>query len=184
MRWRGTLILALALLAAAFFLYREIAAEGPALSWQSVVEGPRATAPGDQITHLLSFDPTTVTAIRLQRGDQAWQTERRDGGWSGNPRAGDVDDFLADLLGLAEIMPIDVKPDELADHGLAPPVGVVELERGGQPPLRLLLGRTNPPATGVYAQLGPGGRVVLTGAVALWELDKMARVLSPTAAAP
>ncbi len=183
MGWRGTLVLALALLGAGFFLYRELVADKGELSWQSVV-GPRAAPPGEQITHLLSFDPATVTAIRLQRGGQEWRVERRDGGWSGVARQSDIDDFLTNLIGLAEIIPLEVAPDQLADHGLDPPEGVVELQRAGAAPVVLFLGRRNPPSTGVYAQLGRDGRIVLTGALALWEFDKAIRALSPTAAAP
>jgi hypothetical protein len=180
--WRGTLILAVAVLAAGVALYRELAAENPEISWQSVMQGTREAPPGEQIVRLLSFDPATVTAVRLQRGDQEWRAARSDGSWSGVERASDVDDFLTNLLGLAEIMPLEVSADELDDHGLDPPEGVVELERGGQPPVVLLLGRRNPPATGVYAQVGPGGRIVLTGALALWDFEKAIRALSPTAA--
>ena len=182
MGWRGTLILAIALLASAIWLYREVAAEHGELSWESVLRGPHDLPPAEQITHLLSFDPATVTAVRLQRGGQTWRVERSDGGWSGVARPSDVDDFVTNLLSFAEIMPLDVPPDQLADHGLDPPEAVIEVERGAQPPIVLHLGRRNPPATGVYAQVGPGGRVVLTGALSLWEFDKAVRALSPTAA--
>ena len=184
MGWRGTLALTFALCAAGFALYRDIAADKRELSWQSVIEGQSAAPPGEQITHLLSFDPATVTAITLRRGDREWHTERRAGGWSGVAQPGAIDDFLANLLDLAEIMPIDVPAEELGAQGLAPPEGIIELQRRDRPPLILYLGRHNPPATAVYAQLGAGGRVVLTGALALWELDKAVRALSPTAAAP
>lgn len=181
MGWRGTLVLVIALLGAAVWLFCDVAAEHGDLSWESVLRGPRDLPPAEQITHLLSFDPATVTAVRLQRGGETWRVERRDGTWSGVARPSDVDDFVTSLLGLAEIMPLDVAPDRLADHGLDPPEAMVELERGGQSPVVLLLGRHNPPATGVYAQVGPGGRIVLTGALALWEFDKAVRTLSPTA---
>jgi hypothetical protein len=181
--WRGTVVLSLALLAALLALYRELIAESSDMSWQSVIEGTRDAPPGEQITHLLSFDPATVTAVRLQRGPQEWRAERRADGWRGAERASDMDDFLDNLLGLAEIMPLDVSADQLADHGLDPPAAVVEVERVDRPPVVLLLGRRNPPATGVYAQVGANGRVVLTGALALWDFDKAARSLSPTAAA-
>jgi hypothetical protein len=180
--WRGTAVLAIALLAAAFVLYRELVAEGPEVSWTSVIQPPRDAPPGEQIVRLLSFDPARVTALRLQRGGQEWRSRRSDGGWSGAERRGDIDDFLASLLGLAEIMPLDVSDEELPHHGLDPPEAVVELERADQPPVVLFLGRRNPPGTGVYAQLGPRGRVVLTGALALWDFDKAIRALSPTAA--
>lgn len=183
MGWRGTLLLALALLTAGLLLYREFAAERRDLTWEAVIEGPRTLPPGEQITHLLSFDPATVTAIRLQRDGREWRVERSDEGWRGVEHPGEVDDFLADLLALGEIMPLDVPPERLGEHGLDPPEGVVELQRRGAAPVILLLGRRNPPSTGVYAQLGPGGRVVLTGALALWEFDKAVRALSPTAGA-
>jgi hypothetical protein len=180
--WRGTLILAGAVLAAAVALYMELAAENREVSWQSVIEGSREAPPGEQIVRLLSFDPATVTAVRLRRGNQEWRAARVDGGWSGVERPGEMDDFVANLLALAVIMPLDVTADELADHGLNPPEGVVEVDRGSQPPVVLLLGARNPPATGVYAQVGPGGRVVLTGALAMWDFDKAIRALSPSAA--
>jgi len=183
MGWRGTLVLALAVLAAGLYLYRDLMAVNTELSWESVIGGPDAAPPGEQITHLLSFDPKTVTAIRLQRSAQEWRSERTSNGWSGVERPRDIDDFLTNLLGLAVVMPLDVAPDELAAHGLDPPEGVIELERANQPPVVLLLGRHNPPSTGVYAEVGEGGDVVLTGALARWEFDKAVRALSSTAAA-
>jgi hypothetical protein len=182
--WRGTLVLALLVLAASGALYLELATEHSELSWRSVIQGVREPPPGDQITRLLSFDPTSVTAMRLERSGQVWRTQRGDGGWTGTARPADVDDFLNNLLGLAEILPLDVSAEELADHGLDPPEAVVELEREGAPPVVLLLGRRNPPATGVYARVGAQGRVVLTGALALWDFEKAVRAISPTAAAP
>jgi len=180
--WRGTLGLAALLVAAAGWLVVELAADRAPLSFESVL-GIAQEAPGERITRLLSFDPKDVTAIRLRRGDGEWHTERRGDQWSGADRAATVDDFLTSLLELAEVMPLDVPADELAAHGLNPPEAVVELTRANQPPVVLFLGRHNPAATGVYAKLGPDGRVVLTGALAMWELDKAIRALSPTAAA-
>jgi hypothetical protein len=180
--WRGTIILAVAVLAAAVALYRELVAENADFSLQSVIVGRRGAPPSEQLVHLFSFDPATVKEVRLRRGDQQWRAQRSEGGWTGVERSTDIDDFLTSMLELAEVMPLEVAPDELNDHGLAPPQGVVELEREGQPPVVLLLGRRNPPATGVYAQIGPGGRVVLTGALAMWDFEKVIRAVSPTAA--
>ena len=178
MGWRGTLALVLALLVASAWLYRELVGEGADLSWQSVVGGA-GTPPSEQVVHLLSFAPGEVVAVRLQRDGREWRTERRADGWSGVTQPHAIDDFLGELLELAEIMPLDVSPAELGDHGLAPPEGIIELQRRNQPPIVLLLGSHNPPATGTYAQLGLGGRVVLTGALATWEFDKAIRALSP-----
>jgi hypothetical protein len=181
MSWRGTVVLALAVLAAGLYLYRDLVAANADLSWESII-GPREAPPGELVTHLLSFDPASVTAVHLRRGERDWRVERRGNSWSGVERPSDVDDFLTNMLELAEVMPLDVTSDELAAHGLDPPEAMVELERDGQPPIVLALGRNNPPSTGVYAQLG-SGRVVLTGALARWEFEKMARALSPTAGA-
>jgi hypothetical protein len=179
--WRGTLILAAALLVAGVVLYVELIADSSDFSLQSVVRGPRDAPPADQVTRLLSFDPQTVTAVRLRRGEAEWRAVRDDGSWSGTGSPGDIDDFLDNLLQLAEIIALEVPQAELADHGLNPPAASVELERRGAPPVILLLGGRNPPSTGVYAQVGPGGRVVLTGALALWDFDKAVRAFSPTA---
>jgi hypothetical protein len=180
MGWRGTLILALTVIGAGLYLYHDLVAANADLSWESIVGGPREAPPGESITHLLSFDPRTVRAVHLRRGEQEWRTERRAAGWSDVERASEVDDFLANLLEFAEVMPLDVTSDELAAHGLDPPEASIELERDGLPPVVLFLGRNNPPSTGVYAQLG-SGRVVLTGALARWEFDKMTRALSQRA---
>lgn len=184
MGWRGTLLLLAVLVAAAAWLGLELAAERSPLSLETVLGGDQEAPPGERITHLLSFDPKDVTGLRLRRGERSWQSERRDGQWTGTDRPGAVDDFVSSLLELAEVMPLEVRADELAAHGLDPPEATVELTRAGQPPVVLYLGRPNPPATGVYAKLGPDGRVVVTGALALWELDKAVRALSPTAVAP
>ena len=184
MGWRGTLVLALALSVAGYVLYREVAADKRELSWESVIEGRTDLPPGERVTRLLSFDPATVTAITLRRGDHTWHTVRRAGGWDGVADPHSIDDFLTNLLELAEIMPIDAPSDERAAQGLAPPEATIELERGAAPPLVLYLGRHNPPATAVYAQVGADGHVVLTGALALWELDKAIRVFSPSVAGP
>jgi hypothetical protein len=84
------------------------------------------------------------------------------------------------MLELAEVMPLEVAPDELNDHGLAPHKGWSS-SSARDTPVVLLLGRRNPPATGVYAQIGPGGRVVLTSALAMWDFEGDPAV-SPTAA--
>ena len=182
MGWRGTLALAVALLAAGLYLYRDLVAANTDLSWETVIGGPRAAPPGEQITHLLSFDPATVTAVHLRHAGRDLRSQRVGRVWSGVERSADIDDFLANLLGLAVVMPLDVAPDELAAHGLDPPEAVIELQRVNQPPVVLLLGRHNPPSTGVYAQVGEDGPVILTGALASWELEKALRALSPTAA--
>jgi hypothetical protein len=78
-------------------------------------------------------------------------------------------------------MPIEIGPDTLREHGLEPPQGAVELTRANQPPILLLIGARNPPATGVYVRVGADGPVVLTGALLLWDLEKVERAFGPPA---
>jgi hypothetical protein len=177
--WRATLILLLVVLGAALLLYLDVNAGRRERSWGAIFEEPREVPPGEQVKRLLAFDPATVTAVTVRRGDQQWRAERSGAGWSGAGRATDMDDFLHDLAELAEIMPIEVGADTLRDHGLDPPQGSVELRRAGEPPLLLLIGLRNPPATGVYVRLGADGPVVLTGALLLWDLEKLERALGP-----
>ena len=179
MRGRGTLLLVVALLAAAAWLYRDVTGGHPEASWRTIFAAPAPPLPAADLKRLLAFDPAEVTAITLRRGDRTLRSERTADGWSGVQRPGDIDDFLVGLTELAEIIPIDVGEDALAAHGLAPPAGSIELTRHAAPPLVLLIGARNPPATGVYAQLGPGGPVVLTGALLLWNVDKAERAMAP-----
>jgi hypothetical protein len=144
---------------------------------------PRGTPPAEGVQKLLSFAPKEVRAIRLRRGSSILQTTRTDGGWTGTTRPDLLDDFLHDLLDLGVIMRFDVAPSGLTSHGLAPPRGEIELIRGDGPPIDLRLGDSNPPATGLYVQVGRGGRVVLTGALIQWEFEKAVNALTEDAAA-
>jgi hypothetical protein len=175
--WRGTLLLLAGAAGAAFLLYRDVNAGRRDPSWRAIFEEPRETPPADLITHLLAFDPAHVTAISVRRGTQQLRVERTPDGWSGAGRASDMDDFLHDLGELAVILPIDMGPDTLRDHGLDPPQAAIELTRAGAPPLVLLVGARNPPATGVYVRVGTDGPVALTGALLLWDLEKFERAL-------
>lgn len=179
MGWRGTLALLVAVAGAAFLLYRDVNADRSERSWRAIFEEPRDTPPADQVTHLLAFDPAAVTAVAVRRGDQRWRAERAADGWSGAGRDTDIDGFLHDLGELAVILPIEVGPDTLRDHGLEPPQASVELTRAGAPPIVLQIGARNPPATGVYVRLGDQGPVVLTGALLLWDLEKVERAFGP-----
>lgn len=176
MGWRGTLVLLTALVTAGLYAYSDVISKQSGLSWRSLLQPLRPAPPGEQVTHLLSFVPEQVTAIRLQRGDADVRFERRGGTWAGVARPQVLDDMLRNLLELAEVMPLQVGPDQLADYGLAPPEARIDLQRSNQPPIVVLVGSHNPPATGVYVQLGEGGPVKLTGALILWELDKAFRL--------
>lgn len=176
MGWRGTVVLLLALIAAAFWLYRDVNAGRTDGSWQAIFAEPEPSPPGSEYRRLLSFDPAEVSAVTLRRDQRTLRSERTAEGWTAAGAA--IDEFLRSLTQLAEIMPIEVGPDELAAHGLAPPAAVIELTRRDAPPVVLLVGGRNPSATAVYAQVGSGGPVSLTGALLAWDLDKVERALA------
>ncbi|MBX3026654.1 hypothetical protein KF840_17250 [bacterium] len=179
MGWRGTVALLVVVVAAAAYLYHDVNAGRTDGSWSAIFEEPQEPPPADLVKRLLAFDAAGITAITVRRGTQEWRAERTADGWSGAGRATDMNDFLHDLAALAEIMPIEVAPDTLRDHGLDPPQASIELTRSGAPPLVLLVGARNPPATGVYVRVGADGPVVLTGALLLWDLEKIERALAP-----
>jgi hypothetical protein len=173
--WRGTLLLGVAVVGVAYLLYRDVNAGRSERSWRAIFEEPRETPPADQVTHLLGFDPASITAVSVRRGTRQWRAERVGDGWSGAGRATDMNDFLHDLGELAVILPIAVGPDTLRDHGLEPPQASIELTRSSAPPIVILVGARNPSATGVYVRVGSDGPVVLTGALLLWNLEKIER---------
>ncbi len=178
MSWRVTVVLAVVFLAASLYAYFDVISDQPDASWQTLFREPRPTPPAQQVTRLLSFEPSEITTIHLQRGPVSVQVHRDGGSWTGASRGQALDDLLQHLLELAEIMPLDVPQDSLASHGLDPPEGTIELIRKDEPPVVILIGQRNPPATGVYVQVGRGGPVALTGALILWEFEKAIRAIT------
>jgi hypothetical protein len=172
MGWRTTAVLVAAVLIAGVIAWFDLHNEVSSGDWLGATEVP---APGEGITRLLRLDPREVTAIRLQRGDVNVRVEHADGRWQGVARPEALVDFVHNVSQLAEIIRLDIEPAQRGEYGLEPPAAVIELERGEQPPILLLLGNHNPSSTGAYAQVGRDGPIVLTGAIALWELDKAIR---------
>ncbi len=175
MSWRPTFLLAAAACALVYIAYRDVVREDPSAGWQTIFEEPQPTPPYSAIERLLDFAPKSVVALRVERRQQVVETRRTAYGWSGigNPSA--VNEFLDAVAELAVIIPIrsDGGDADLANYGLATPQGQVVLDLEQGEPLRLTLGRHNPSATGIYALTNRPERLVLTGAVALWDLDKL-----------
>jgi uncharacterized protein DUF4340 len=168
---RGTLVLALLVLIAGAYAYHDIASQ-PELSWDTVLGEGRPTPLGQGGDPLVPFAPRDVEGVKLSRDGVELAAHRTQNGWSGVAQGKTIDDFLDGIATLSRIMTIDIPADQLADHGLAPPRAVIDLEPKSGPPLAIRIGDRNPPATAVYVQLGGEERVVLTGALILWELEK------------
>lgn len=179
MGWRGTLVLAALLLVAGAYAYFDAFSGQRDVSLRALMGTLRPTPPGQDAPSLLDYEPDEIAVIRVRRGDLDLRVERRGGKWMDASRPHALNDFLANLRSLAEIMTVDVTEQDLSDYGLDPPEAIVDLERAGGDNIALRIGSHNPPATGVYVQMGSGTPVILTGALVLWELEKAIDAASP-----
>jgi hypothetical protein len=176
MSWRLTFALAAATLLAVIVAYRDVLSENPDATWSWLLSEPLPTPPGADIEHLLDFAPAEVTALRIDHDGKSLAAQRDDSGWSGFTTAKKITDYLTSLQELAVIRRLDDgAPADLAQYGLAPPRTTVELQRSDGPPIRLHLGDANPTGTGAYCRRGDSGPVIVTGALARWDLDKLLR---------
>ena len=179
MGWRGTLALAAILLLVGVYAYFDAISGETDVSLQALLSELRPTPQGQDAPKLLHFEPEEIEAIHVQRGDLDLRVQRRDGKWLQASRPDALDDFLVNLGSLAQIMTVDVAKQDLRDHGLDPPEALIELQRADGETISVRIGSHNPPATGVYVQVGPGDQVTLTGALILWELEKAIDAASP-----
>lgn len=181
MRTRTTIILAVALILASVFAWIDTPSTPSPFSGDGIGGASRPDQPpGEGIIRLLSFSTDSVTRITLQRGALNTTLTRSEGRWSGIADSGTVDEFLRSMQELAQIIVVGSEEGGPSDYGLAPPVARVTLERSADDAIDLRIGNANPTSTGLYAQVGAHGPVVLTGALALWDLDKVVRVIAST----
>jgi hypothetical protein len=184
MKWRNTILLALVAIVAVALAYRDVTSEDPAAGWNAIFEEPPPTRHVDNIERLVDFDPKSVTAITVEGSGRTARTTRKAYGWSHttSPRA--ITDLLESLADLAIILHIDEAPsdEDLDGYGLVVPRAAVRLERSGAPAISITLGSHNPSTTGIYARASQRPGVVLTGAVAMWEIEMALNALnaSPT----
>jgi Domain of unknown function (DUF4340) len=171
MGWRGTIALAVALVVAAVYAYVDLGSPGE-LSMEALLAPSHPTPPGEGRRPLLDFKPADIVAVDIRQGDADVALRRSGNSWAGIARPDVIDDFLINLLDLSRILVLDVRPPDLADHGLDPPSGTITLQQRGGPPLSIKIGGHNPPATGVYVQVDAEPEVILTGALILWEVEK------------
>jgi hypothetical protein len=175
MGWRGTIALAAVFVLAALFAYNDLVSSTGKLDVHSILAPPVPTPPARGFHSLLIFDPGEIVGITIRRGNEETHLRRDGATWSGVTPPDAADDFLENVRDLSEILVLDVPAAELADHGLDPPRIQVTLERRAAPPLSLRVGNHNPPATGVYVQTSEKKQVILTGALLLWEVEKLVK---------
>lgn len=180
MRARTTVLLALALMVASIVAWLDTPT-GPATQFDPLAEVGESGRPGpDDIVRLMHFSSADVTRVTLQRGALNTTLTRTAHGWDGISEPAAVEDFLRSMQELAQIIVVGADEGGPKDYGLDPPVARVTMERAGDSPIDLRIGSANPSSTGIYAQVGPDGPVVLTGALVLWDFDKLARIIQST----
>ena len=173
---RGTLVLALLVVLGVAYLWVE--GPPPTSPQPDPLFGSAAgVEPTHPITRLLEFSPEEITQITLARAGKQLSAQRTGQSWTETTPPGAIADFLHNLTGLGELMRLDASPDDLLHYGLDPPQAEVELARQSGPPLVLLIGDRNPPATCAYVRIGRTGPVVLAGALVVWEFDKAFKAL-------
>jgi len=178
MSWRVTLALAAAMLVAVVVAYRDVVTENPDATWTWLLSEARPTPPSADIERLLDFSPADVTALSIKRGSETLTAQRTSSGWTGFAAAKQITDYLNSLRDLAVIRRLDDSaPTDLEQYGLAPPRTTIELLRDDThaPAIRLYIGDANPTGTGAYCRVGDSGPVIVTGALARWDLDKLLR---------
>ncbi len=180
MSWRGTSLLALALAVVVLVAYRDVVSEDPNAGWDAVLVEPQPTIAADDIERLLDLEQETVVAVSLAYKGATVRSRRTAYGWTNTAKPRAINDFLDSVSELAIILTVNGNPatDDLAGYGLVEPMATITLERDRLPPVSVTLGNRNPSATAIYAQTNQRKGVLLTGAVALWDLQKAVSTLS------
>ncbi len=169
MSWRGTLILAVVVAILAFVVLRDTTPSGDPGAALSLLRAPptAVTTPGRL---LLDIDRSQVEAIVLASGTLRFEARRRHGQWQDPASAPVFDALLDDLSGLRTLDEIAEPESDLAEYGLQPPRGTLELNLGaGSGAVVLHIGDHNPSTTGVYVRFGDSGPVYVAGALVEWK---------------
>lgn len=172
MGWRSTIVLTLAVILIGGYLWFEDMPTTTPVRPGSIEAQPPHAEPAEAVHKLLDFQPTDVVELQLQRADQTRTVKRQGGNWQGADDPAVINDFLHSISTLGVLADIPASAKELADYGLDPPHGVIEVHLDKQAvPLILQIGDRNPPTTGVYVRFGNNGPVALAGALVEWEFD-------------
>jgi hypothetical protein len=141
---------------------------------------PKTASPSAATSPLVTLDPNGIDGIRLRKGNLYLQVRRRDSVWTGARDPKLLDAFLENLLDMVATPGFSVPPEDLADFGLNPPFGSIELIRLDGPTVVVLVGSRNPSETGTYAQVGRPGAVLLTSASLRSEFERAIRSITFT----
>lgn len=179
MGWRSTIVLTLLVIGAGAYLWFADSPTTPADQAEAMRGRPPGAGSVPTLRKLLVFEPADVVGLQLRRAGHTRTVQRQNGTWQGTEDPSVISDFLHTLSTLGVLMDIPASARELADFGLAPPLGVITLHLNGWgQPLVLQIGERNPATTGVYVRIGEDGSVALAGALVEWEFDKLFRRLS------
>ena len=178
---RATVVLLLLVAAGAAFLWRD------ADSRQLVVAlltGEQPQPPPEDIVPLVDIDAGDVVGLELRAGQRHFVMERTASGeWRGPLAGGAVEDFLANLGGVGRLSHIGIENRELEEFGLENPErSLLLVPRDPAEPIRVDVGKSNPPTTAVYTRINRIGPIILAGSVLVWEIDKLAARLDATPA--
>ncbi len=135
---------------------------------------------------LLSRELPLNPKIALRWREKDFSLEKSPAGWelveagARSPiLASRGEDFLRGLREARILSRIGGPEGDLAEFGLAPARGFIRIE--SVPPVEIFLGMSNPPLTGTYVQVFPGGEVDLVGAALRVEVETLAAMVAGSA---
>jgi hypothetical protein len=89
-----------------------------------------------------------------------------------------VADFLGAIMSARVVIDLSDGAEKQAELGFDDPAAEVTLRRTDGEPIRIVVGDRNPTLTGLYVQVFPGGRLSMVGSLLLWEVDKLAALVT------
>jgi hypothetical protein len=146
---------------------------------------PPPTPPGKPLVALRTADVREVEVTRDQGGRKHLRLDRTESGWDLVTDAGPepvppdkVTDFLGALADARVVTEFADDREVREELGIDEPTAEVTLRRVDGEPIRIVVGNRNPTLTGLYVQVFPGGHLSMVGSVLLWEVDKLAALVT------
>jgi hypothetical protein len=138
---------------------------------------PPPIGPDSDASTLLAPPLDDATIVEVTQGGRTTTFVRRDGRWN----APGVPDLLAALASLRVLAVIDAGTDP-ESYGFRADALRLRVATDGRELMAIDVGAMNPAETGVYVRRAGQRPVLLIGALLRWELEKLRRVASETAA--